>query len=70
MHLVGTFEGLSTRLHGMENFKILLRTFVTGHQVVKYLPKPRIKLRNVNTELQFLNNYAGHFIDNISRFNT
>ena len=56
MHVAGTFEELSTRLHGTEYFNILVPTFITGHQFVTYFPSPRIIFPNVNTEIQVLNN--------------
>jgi len=69
IHAAGTFEELSTRIHGTENFKILVHTFITGRQVVKYFPSLRIILPYVNTEIQVLNNYAGYFTNSISKFN-
>ena len=70
MRVAGTFEELSTRLHGMENFRILVHMFITGHQVVKHLPSLRIIFSNVNTETQVLNNYAGYVVRCISKFST
>jgi hypothetical protein len=70
VHIAGTFEELSKKVQKTENFKILVHTFITGHQVVKYFPSLRIIFPNVNTEIQVLNNYAGYFINSISKFNT